>query len=169
MKQNPMSGGGPRWLLVLAVLAGGMPATAAENMRFYGTLISPPPCTINNGQMIEVNFGDDLLTTKVDGVNYSRPINYTLDCTVAGNKAVRMMIQGTASSFDNSVLATAERTGLAIAVKPEAVDQVLPINSWMRLTTQSAPKLRAVPVRASWMELTPGAFTAGATLLVDYQ
>ncbi|MEG9795527.1 fimbrial protein [Serratia marcescens] len=168
MKQNPRGRVGSGGLLVLAMLA--MPATAADNMRFYGTLVAQPPCTLNNGNVIEVDFGDDLLTTKVDGVNYSRPINYTLECTAAGNRGLRMMIQGTASSFDFSVLATKERQGLAIAIKQDGSDTVQDINTWVNLgSNPTAPKLRAVPVRADWLELLPGPFTASATLLVEYQ
>lgn len=170
MKQNPMGWVGTGGLLVLAVLTGGRPAVA-DNMRFYGTLVAQPPCTINNGNVIEVDFGDDLLTTKVDGVNYSRPINYTLDCSAAGNRGLRMMIKGTKSTFNFTLLGTNERPGsLGIAVKREGSEAVIDINTWIELNAnQPVPRLRAVPVRAEWLELLPGPFTASATLLVEYQ
>lgn len=170
MKYKQIGWMGNLGLLALMWLVGSVPVEAAENMRLFGTLISAPACIINNGQMIEVNFGDDLLTSKIDGVNYSKPIVYTLDCKEAGNKGVRMQIKGTAASFDNTVLATVERRNLGIVVKMEGVDHVLPINNWFNLSTNAAkPPLRAVPIKERGSELTPGSFSAGATLLFEYQ
>lgn len=37
------------------------------------------PCTINNGQTIEIDFGD-VMTTRVQGEVYKEPIEYTVSC-----------------------------------------------------------------------------------------
>ncbi|EIT7186895.1 MAG: fimbrial protein [Serratia marcescens] len=157
-------------MLVLMLWVSKLPAEAAENMRFYGTLIAPPPCQINDGRVIEVNFGDDLLTTKIDGVNYRKSIDYTLDCSAAGSNAIRMQIQGAGAWFDGSVLATVERRDLGIAIKVGSSDFPLSINSWVALSSNSTkPALAAVPVKASGSQLDSGRFSAGATLLFEYQ
>jgi type 1 fimbria pilin len=138
-------------------------------VNFTGKVIEGPPCVINNGQVIEVNFGDDLLITRIDGVNYSKTINYTLDCREAGNNAIRMQIKGPAASFDGDVLASVERPELGVAIKLANI-MVLPVNNWLNLESSSTkPALTAVPVKAPNSELRPGRFSAGATMLFEYQ
>lgn len=50
-------------------MSGCFAAQAADNLKFHGTLISPPNCTISNGNTIEVEFGD-VLINKIDGTRY---------------------------------------------------------------------------------------------------
>lgn len=45
-------------LLLLAISALSAPGMAADNMKFSGTLIEPPPCTINNDGQVDVDFGN---------------------------------------------------------------------------------------------------------------
>ncbi|WP_162302916.1 fimbrial protein [Serratia sp. P2ACOL2] len=139
-------------------------------MRFYGTLIAPLPCIINGGQVIEVNFGDDLVTSRIDGRNYRKDIEYTLDCRNAGANTVQMQIQGTGASFDGKVLATLERTDLGIALKTDdGPSNFLNINTWLKIQFGTTPRLGAVPVKAEGSQLQPGSFSAGATMLIEYQ
>ncbi|CAI1123967.1 putative minor fimbrial subunit StfE [Serratia quinivorans] len=142
---------------------------AQDRVNFNIQVIEGPPCNINNGQAIEVNFGDDLLITRIDGVNYSKTIDYTLDCREAGNNAIRMQIQGLVASFDGNVLATVERPELGVAIKL-ANAMPMPINGWLNLASSSTkPALTAVPVKAPNSVLQPGRFSAGATMLFEYQ
>ncbi|MEX0634063.1 hypothetical protein M8494_27320 [Serratia ureilytica] len=47
-------------LALLALMqTGAARAAATADMVFYGTLNAPPPCTINNGQTVEVDFCGD--------------------------------------------------------------------------------------------------------------
>lgn len=57
---------------VLALAIAGLmviPASQAATSPIYisGTITSKPQCVINGNQTIRVDFGDDLITTKVDG------------------------------------------------------------------------------------------------------
>ncbi|CAI1175986.1 putative minor fimbrial subunit StfE [Serratia quinivorans] len=162
-------------LIALVALLGTHTGRAATDLPIItvsitGTVLESAPCKINGGNTISVYFGEDLLTTRIDGVNYRKPVNYTLDCTNAGNRAIRMQIQGLSASFDNKMLATAERRDLGIALRLTARDAEWPINSWMQLdSSMTAPALQAVPVKALGSQLTAGRFSAGATLVVDYQ
>jgi type 1 fimbria pilin len=151
----------------LAVLLGGGAVQAEDNMHFQGTLIAPPPCIINGSQMIEVNFGDDLVTTRIDGINYRKDIEYTLDCRDAGVNSVQMQIQGTGASFDGKVLATVERSELGIALRTD--NGPLAINTWSKVVFGTTPRLAATPVKSEGSQLQAGSFTAGATMLIEYQ
>lgn len=40
----------------------------------------PTPCVINNGQRIEVEFGEQVGISQVDGQRYLQNVNYDIDC-----------------------------------------------------------------------------------------
>lgn len=144
-------------------------AASAAYMTFEYELIGGDLCNINNGQVIEVNFGNELITTHIDGVNYTKNIEYTLDCSEAGSNALQMRIQGPAALFDGTVLATVERPELGIAINIGNIGP-LPVNTWFSLANASVkPTLMAVPVKAPGSTLQPGSFSAGATLVLEYQ
>ncbi|WP_238387483.1 fimbrial protein [Serratia sp. P2ACOL2] len=138
-------------------------------LNFTGKVIEAPPCNINNGQVIEVNFGDDLQTTRIDGENYRKNIDYVLDCREAGSNAIRMQIRGPAASFDNRMLATVERPELGISIKLANI-MIFSVNDWLRMDSSSIkPALTAAPAKAPNSELQPGNFSAGATMVFEYQ
>ena len=66
-------GGGLLW-------AAGQVVQADTNLTIRATIIAPPPCVINGGSTLDVPFGNDLLTSRVDGVNYRREVPYTVVC-----------------------------------------------------------------------------------------
>lgn len=163
-----------RWrrdLLCALLLLGGGRDSKAEfvdtMVPITGTIIASAPCKINNEQLIEVNFGNELLTTRIDGVNYRKAINYTLDCREASNNSLRLQIQGTVAAFDAQVLSTAGRSNLGIRVMEGG--NVLPVNTWLKFQYPLVPVLSAVPVKQAGSTLAAGSFSAGATLLVEYQ
>ncbi len=129
------------------------------------TVLTPPPCTINDNRPIEVEFGD-VMTTRVDGDSYRMPVNYTLGCTGASSNSMKLQVQGNGASFDGTALKTS-KTGLGI--KLQQGSNKLAINSWLKFTYPNQPELWAVPVKQNGVTLAGGEFTAGATMKVDYQ
>jgi hypothetical protein len=127
----------------------------------------PPPCVINNNQTIDVNFGNDLMTTHVDGSNYLKTIDYTISCTgVNSGTLMKMTIIGTASSFDSSAIQS-DQSNLGIALRHD--EQPLIIGQPFDVTYPALPVLKAVPVKKAGSTLVAGAFSAGATLVIDVQ
>ncbi|WP_342214470.1 fimbrial protein [Erwinia persicina] len=139
---------------------------AEPSLRFDGTMIEPPPCVINGGTPISVDFGNAVMTTRVDGVNYIKEVTYGLSCTEATSKTLRLQIKGSAASFDSTRLAT-DKGDLAIALT--ANGKALPVNQWLNYTDPSKPVLKAVPVKKTGATLAGGAFKATATMMIDYQ
>ncbi|WP_337048382.1 fimbrial protein [Serratia liquefaciens] len=152
-------------LFFCGVLSSPAQAVGDVDMLFHGTLIEPPPCTINGDKPIEVEF-NEVITTRVGGTNYRLPVNYTLVCNGAPSYAMKMQVQGTGAAFDASVLKT-NVTGLGVAL--HRVGEKVPINTWMNFTYPNSPKLWALPVKQSGITLSAGEFTAGATMQVEYQ
>lgn len=139
---------------------------AADNMAFKGTLTELPPCKINDDKPIEVNFGNEVVTTRVDGSNYRMAVNYGVTCTGQSSSAMKIQIQGTGAGFDSTVL-QADKTDLGIALFNN--DKKLALNTWLNFTYPTFPKLEAVPVKKTGATLVAGAFKAGALMIVDYQ
>ncbi|WPN65644.1 fimbrial protein [Pseudomonas sp. P9_35] len=151
---------GGLWLLGSA-LADAAPATTTINVTV--TVIAPT-CVINDGRVIEVDFGNNVMTTRVDGSNYMKTVNYTLNCDSGQGNAMKMQIQGAAA--DKNLLST-NKSGLAIAFLKNG--EPVPMNTWFNFSRLNKPILQAVPVKSGSQVLTGGEFSAAATMMVDYQ
>lgn len=150
---------------VLMLLLSGR-ASANTPVYITGTVIAPLPCTINGDQTIDVDFGSELLTTKIDGNNYIKTVDYSLECKDNTSNAMKLKVQGNATTFDASAL----QTNMAdLGVSLRANGTALTINDWVNFTYPDKPVLQAVPVKRAGSTLSGGDFMAGATLMVDYQ
>ncbi len=138
--------------------------TAAVNVSV--TIFATPPCVINSNNTINVNFGDDLLTSNINGVNYTTPVTYTLNCTSAASNALKLSIKGNGANFDTTVLST---TNSALGIKLIRDGQPLALNASSNFTYPNVPVLQAVPVKQTNATLNTGYFSGTATLVVEYQ
>lgn len=158
-------------LLACGLMSGITLAQAKDgeaDVTFHGTLIEPPPCSINNGDRIEVNFGERVGINKVDGVNYRQRMNYQITCDNpgSGNWALTLSLSGGATVFDPEALQT-NKTNLGIRVYQN--DAPFTPNSALKIDVDNPPRLEAVPVKSDGATLTEGAFEVWATLRADYQ
>lgn len=144
-----------------------MPGQAAENMRFFGTLVEPPACTINNGGNVDVDFGNRVGVKKVDGENYLQPMNYQITCDPNAN-AWRMTLEitGQAATYDKAGVVT-NVTDLAIQIRQNGVP--FELNKPIVINLTDPPQLEAVPVKRPGVTLKEGTFEATATLKAVYQ
>ncbi|WP_419246386.1 fimbrial protein [Serratia sp. NFX21] len=127
--------------------------------------ITAPPCEINNNKLIEVDFGNDVLTTRVDGNYKKRPVDYSVQCKGGSSNSVRMLIEGDGAVFDGDVLLT-NKTDFGIEIRSNG--NRMPIKRWLNFTYPNWPTLEAVPVKRPGATLTGGPFSAGATMKVEY-
>ena len=153
-------------LLLCAAIAGCCAPGRAAMTLTVRVSVTSEPCTINDGRPITVDFGDDLLTSKVDGSSYLKNIDYTLDCSDAADGALKMTISGTGAAFDGAVL-QADQPNLGIRLLSNG--QPMPLNQPLNFTARSKPVLQAVPVKDPADKLRAGAFSASATMTVEYQ
>lgn len=139
-------------------------AETALNIR--AVIVAPPPCVINSGTTLDVPFGNDLLTSRVDGVNYRRDVPYTVRCDSPISNAMTLELRGTGASFDRNVLVT-RKADLGVKLFVNGADW--PLNTPVNFTHPNFPAVQAVPVKRTGSRLTGGAFDAAATLVVDYR
>lgn len=157
----------PGMILALAVC---QLAVADQNTAIIAVkvTINATPCEINGNQNIDVDFGDNVITTDVAKGSVEKDVKYTLDCTNADNsKTLVMRISGAGASFDNNVLKTSIPE-LGIKLKADGVDY--PVNTELVLASSSSkPALKALLVQQPGAHLPTGGFNASATMTVDYQ
>ncbi|MGQ8708715.1 fimbrial protein [Serratia sp. TSA_198.1] len=172
MRQAKCAVSKPAWrsvfvsVLLLSTAAFSTGSDAVTNLNISGTIIAPLSCVINGSQAIFVDFGNDLVTTRVDGSNYMKTVDYILTCKNNAFNAIKMKIEGSVTAFNNSALQT-EQTDLGIELRANGLP--LPINSWLNFTYPNKPLLQAVPVKRAGGTLRAGDFSAAATLMVAYQ
>ncbi|CNI01085.1 fimbrial protein [Yersinia pekkanenii] len=149
---------------LLSRSAWAMTKTATVNVSV--SILAAPPCEINSNNTINVDFGDDLLTSRIDGANYMHPVNYTLSCTAVTSNSLKMSIQGSGAALDSRVLATSNQ-GLGIQLIRNG--QPLALNNVFNFTYPDVPVIQAVPVKQTTGALDTGYFSAAATMVVEYQ
>ncbi|WP_261369206.1 fimbrial protein [Yersinia mollaretii] len=141
-------------------------ALAQTTLTVKVTVLAAPSCVINGGDPIEVGFGDDVVTTRVDGHNYMQVIPANVRCSGLTNDSLRLRVQGNPAYFGTNVLAT-EQDDLGIALMSNG--KPLRLNDNIQFTYPDVPVLSAVPVKYTETKLAAGQFSAGATLTVEYQ
>lgn len=136
-------------------------------MAFSGTLNAPPPCVINNGQRIDVDFGEQVGISQVDGQHYLQNVNYRIDCEPGGSgQTLGLTLVAAASGFDAAAVPTNVPD---LAIRLLLAGNAFVLNKRMPIDSANPPTLQAVPVKRAGAALKPQAFNAQATLLADYQ
>ncbi|WP_187321937.1 fimbrial protein [Serratia marcescens] len=135
-------------------------------MAFSGTLNAPPPCVINNGQRIEVEFGEQVGISQVDGQRYLQNVNYDIDCEGSAGQTLGLTLVAAASGFDTAAVPTNVPD---LAIRLLLAGNPLVLNKRVPIEGGNKPRLQAVPVKRPGGALKPQAFSAQATLVADYQ
>lgn len=151
---------------------------AAGDMTFRGTLIAPPPCKVDDSKTIEVYFGDKLGVNKINGVDYAKPLMYSLDCNDTSSHSWKLLLtlSGTPASFDPMVFKTqslgsnkVNENNLGIRIYQEDGTVFKPNSQIEIRNAQNPPKLMAVPVKRAGSTLIEGGFETLLTLQAHYQ
>ncbi|EOJ9647270.1 fimbrial protein [Enterobacter roggenkampii] len=151
--------------ICLWILATGVSQANSNDLtlNITGELAYPVPCKFSS-DTVEVDFGDNVHHNAVDGVRYEQVLE-TLDCSAAAVNTLKIRFVGEGAEFDSEVLNTTH-ADLAIEIRQDG--SKLANGEWLNFTA-TPPRLSAVPIVRPGRVLTPGPFTATATLEVDYQ
>lgn len=152
-------------LLVLAVSVTLSPVRAGE-VGFKGTLIEQPPCVINNGELITVDFGNEVMTTRIDGKQYARTVDFSLDCSAAvGAAPLKLRVAGTKAGFAEALDGGIAGLGFALTLDGHPLKP----NDWQTFASTVKPLITAVPVRPDDVIPEAGTFRVQASLEMEYQ
>lgn len=169
------------YLILIAAIGVQFPAQAAVSpvvssvlntdntgtkINITATIIAPPPCKVNAGRDIEVDFGQ-IGINKIDGVNFKKKIDYNVTCEIVhDSRQLKLKVTGTAANFDTKLLNTTV-TGLGIRLESSPSQQI-EVNKAIDVTLNKLPELYAIPIKNASAVLSEGDFTSSATLQVDY-
>lgn len=141
---------------------------ADENIAIVNvkvTVTVPPSCIINNNNVIEVNFGDSISVTDIDGKKNLQRLNYSLECKGITKNSLRLLMEGTAAEFDSTLLATTqENLGIAFYNNGEP----FPLNTWKSFIYPNILTIDAAPLKKENASLKLGNFSATALIRIDY-
>lgn len=160
--------GKPGFILLscLILLAGaGMVSARAAGMNIRGMLVAPPPCTISDGNQIDVDFGK-IGIKKIDGVKYRQKLNYRITCEKGSSAwALKLTLTGNATDFDKEALMSNRGVGIRMYQNNKPFTP----NSTIAISLNNPPVLEVVPVKDATASLVKGQFVARAWLRADYQ
>lgn len=145
-------------------------AADPENLEFKGTLVTPPPCSIDNDGTIVTHFGDKVGIRKVASGIYREPVNITLHCeenTLAWQ--LQLSVTGNAAGFDADSATVVTPQQADLGVKLLLGGSPFELGKAVKVNATDLPKLEAQLVQRSGVELQEGEFTAQATLRAEYQ
>lgn len=157
-----------RSLPALLALAGSVALSPvrADDVGFKGTLIEQPPCIINDGELITVDFGNEVMTSRIDGKNYTETVSFSLDCSAAvGNAPLKLRVAGTKAGFAEALDGLVPGLGIALTLD----GQSLKPNVWKTFSSTVKPLITAVPVKDAEVTLDGGSFRVLASLEMEYQ
>lgn len=145
-------------------------------LTIKGSVTEAPQCTVNNSNLINVDFGDDVEIQKLNGTSYKKTqLVYRMQCTGLTKSKMKVSITGRQAGFGNGLLYT-NTTGLGIRMYHN--NTVLNVGTTAVEATPvnfdydgpgSEPLLYAVPVAQDGVRLVSGKFTGNGTLVIDYQ
>lgn len=136
-------------------------------MSFQGELIKAPNCTISEGRVIDVAFGQNIAIRKLDGANYLQTLDYGIRCDASTFEwSLSLKVAGQATSFNPAALQTSIE-GLGIEIRQNGEPLIL--GKALLIDPKKPPVLQAVPVKKPDVELTASVFNVTATLTAEYQ
>lgn len=155
-------------LPALLALAGSVsvPSVRADDIGFKGSLVEQAPCVINDGKLITVDFGNEVMTTRIDGKNYSETVDFSLDCSATvGNAPLKLRVSGAKAGFAEALDGLVPGLGIALFLHG------LPLkpNEWQTFSSTVKPEIRAVLVKDAAVTLNGGSFRVLASLEMEYQ
>lgn len=148
--------------------------SAEDNLKFTGTLVIPPQCTIgadkNGTEQIKVEFPGRMPISKIDGVNFMMPVPYYLHCDDKGTPGLDLQLTliGIAPYGDGVLKTNLGDLGIQIYYGSAGSKNKFTLNKPIDINYTSQPELWAVPVNKPGGTLIDGPFEATATLKAEY-
>ncbi|EOY5052101.1 fimbrial protein [Serratia marcescens] len=154
-------------LFTLPLIFFGCQSFAAEEVtiNLRGGLIAPPPCVINDGGKIDVDFGEGIGINKLDGRNYRQEITYRITCEPSIHSWTMTLTLKGSASFDNATLQT---SNVNLGIRLYQNNTPFIINKTINIDPTAPPILAALPIGRPGVILSEGEFIATATLQADY-
>lgn len=158
-------------LALLLLMAAGHALAVSEGdtttVTVTGILVDAPECTVNGNNTVLVDFGDSVVTRKIDGVNYEEPMKVTLSCNSPVKNDMTLTVRAMKDPGFGTGLVGTDTEGLGIQLK--AAGQNIRAGEPISFIYPTVPKLSAVLVAQDNAALRSGTFEGTGTLVINYQ
>ncbi|MEE4412061.1 MULTISPECIES: fimbrial protein [unclassified Serratia (in: enterobacteria)] len=172
--KNHLSTTGKLLAYGLLSVVGHVSAASNIDLEYSGRLIKEPPCTLNQNQSQEVDFGE-ILTNRIyppgqypdRGIVKMVPIK--LECKTE-RPAILWTVSGSPAAFDASAVQTnINDMGIRIVItSPTTGELPVELNKPIRVEENVGTGFFAFPVKRSGSTLPDGHFEATATFRIDF-
>ncbi|WP_158263873.1 fimbrial protein [Serratia sp. Nf2] len=159
---------------IAAVLCMGMlnlePAQAV-NVKFNGTLVEQPTCTLNDGKDISVDFAN-VVINKIDGVAYKKmEIPYSVSCSGGSPNAgdLKVKLSFAPVSWGDGKPLQSSLPNLGLRITQGTGDTTYVSDTKLIIDAANPTKLYAVPIARPSTILVGANFTGTATLTAEYE
>lgn len=132
-----------------------------------GTLVDAPECTVNGNNTVLVDFGDSIITRKIEGEFYQKDIVFTLVCNSYLKNDMTLAVRAAKDAGFGTGLVGTDVTGLGIQLKSGGIN--LKAGDPVSFEYPTVPKLSAVLVAEDNTTLPSGKFEGTGTLVINYQ
>ncbi len=151
------------------------PAPLVRIIFSAGEIVVPDRCIVNNGALLEVNFGN-IGADDLDGKKYQQPLDIAYECTGGsfdngGDVGIKMSVSGVAASFNQDYLTTSmDNLGIQLKRKNDST-LVIPNTFYsMGNAKRGEWNLIAAPVsNTGGKAIDAGFFDASATVVMEFE
>lgn len=139
--------------------------TLASNIHVNVEVLGPS-CTVNNGEIIEVDFGDEILSTKLNGANYKQSFTLSIQCNSATANTVYLAFQGEQWEPGINALKTSKEN---LHIEFYRGWNLILLNEKVAVPKDELYFFQATPRKFGSVKVQPGPFSASATTVVYYE
>lgn len=154
------------WLIISSLFYPNVSSSHSVFLNIKGTVVSPPPCTINDDVDIDVNFGNVSINTLNSSDEEGVKIPLSIVCDSSVSKDVILSLVAVSSNFDNDFIGT-DIPGLGIELKNDTT--LLPPGGEIPITWGHDVILTARVKKDPSEDVVAGDFMASSTLMVSYE
>lgn len=167
--------------LLLFFITSSLPVSAVNEgdtttLNISGTIVEGNLCTINHGNAIQVNFGDDVFIDQIDGSSYKKtviPIN--LDCSEATPGTIQSLTfkaNGVGTGCDKYLCT--DHDGLMLKLYRDTKElsfgeeaNYVTLSDGTAMGMGGGLDFYAVPIKKEGVKIKSGLFLSAATIVVD--
>lgn len=135
-------------------------------INISGVIIDTPECVVNGNDSVDVDFGNDVLISRINSGDYKKQIDYSAVCGNVALNGLTLTISGSGAGFGTGLLGT-DREGLGIRLY-EGTD-IVSVGEKMQFEYPSFPVLYAELVKDETSTILSGEFLSSATMVIGFQ
>lgn len=135
-------------------------------INITGTLVDTPECVVNGNDIVDIDFGNDVLISRINSGNYKKQIAYSAICGAVAQNGLTITIRGKDAGFGSGLLG-AGKEGLGIRLYEDT--NIVSAGEEIQFDYPNFPNLYAELVKDDKSTMSTGEFLGSATMVIGFQ